>query len=161
MRQLITIFTICLFSFGYAQSDFNRFLKPSDSLNKSRRNTVAISQASFGALTLVGLDQLWYADFERSKFRTTNDKNQWLQMDKLGHVYAGYQLTRLGANTLNWAGVSDRDQLIYGSVLSLGFLNPVEVFDGYSAEWGFSLGVILANTAGTGLHVGQELLWKE
>ena len=33
--------------------------------------------------------------------------------------------------------------------------------DGYSAEWGASSGDILANAAGTGLYVSQELLWKE
>ena len=33
--------------------------------------------------------------------------------------------------------------------------------DGFSEEWGFSLGDIAANAAGTGLLVGQELLWKE
>ena len=44
-------------------------LKPSDTLNKPRRNAVVISQASLAGLTLVGLNQLWYADFERSKFQ--------------------------------------------------------------------------------------------
>src|SRR5690606_30958923 len=36
-----------------------------------------------------------------------------------------------------------------------------ELFDGYSEEWGFSWTDILANATGTGLYVGQELLWKE
>ncbi|WP_241974272.1 DUF2279 domain-containing protein [Winogradskyella wandonensis] len=139
----------------------NKFFKPSDSLNKPRRNAVIVSQAALGGLTLVALDQLWYADFERSKFRTTNDNSQWLQMDKVGHVYAGYQLSRIGAETLNWADVSKKNQLIYGSTLGLGFLTAVEVFDGFSKEWGFSWGDMLANAGGTGLYVGQELLWQE
>ncbi len=122
---------------------------------------MVISQSSLAALTLVGLNQLWYADFERSKFRTTNDNSQWLQMDKLGHVYASYQLGRLGAESLNWAGVSEKDQLIYGATLGLSFLTAVEVFDGFSQEWGFSWGDMLANAGGTVLYVGQGLLWKE
>ena len=122
---------------------------------------MVISQSSLAALTLVGLNQLWYADFERSKFRTTNDNSQWLQMDKLGHVYASYQLGRLGAEYLNWAGVSEKDQLIYGATLGLSFLTAVEVFDGFSQEWGFSWGDMLANAGGTVLYVGQGLLWKE
>lgn len=122
---------------------------------------MVISQAAISGLTLVALDQLWYADFERSNFRTTNDNSQWLQMDKAGHVFASYQLGRLGAETLNWAGVSKKDQLIYGSTLGLAFLTTVEVFDGFSQEWGFSWGDMLANAGGTGLYVGQELLWKE
>lgn len=82
-------------------------------------------------------------------------------MDKLGHVFSSYQLGRLGANTLNWAGVSKKHQIIYGSALGLGFLTTVEVMDGFSEEWGFSWTDMAANTLGTGLFVGQELLWEE
>jgi hypothetical protein len=160
-KSYFVIFLFFLTNVSIGQSAFNEFLKPSDTLNKPRRNTVVISQASIASLTLVGLDQLWYADFDRSSFRTTNDNNEWLQMDKLGHLFASYQLGRLGASSLNWAGISDKDQLIYGSTLGFTFLTAVEVLDGFSKEWGFSWGDILANASGTGLFVGQELLWKE
>ncbi|WP_232817822.1 DUF2279 domain-containing protein [Winogradskyella tangerina] len=145
----------------YGQSKVDQFLKPSDSLNRSRRNAVVITQASLGTLTLVGLDRLWYADYPRSKFKTVDDSEEWLQMDKFGHVFSSYQLGRIGANTLNWAGVSKRDQLLYGSTLGLGFLTAVEIMDGFSEEWGFSWADMAANGLGTGLYVGQELLWQE
>jgi len=161
LRKYVILISICSCLLSFGQSKTNLFLKPSDTLNKPRRNALVISQSSLAALTLVGLNQLWYADFERSKFRTTNDNSQWLQMDKLGHVYASYQLGRLGAESLNWAGVSEKDQLIYGATLGLSFLTAVEVFDGFSQEWGFSWGDMLANAGGTVLYVGQGLLWKE
>ncbi|MBC2845497.1 DUF2279 domain-containing protein [Winogradskyella flava] len=145
----------------FSQSNRNHFLKPSDSLNKSRRNVVVIAEASLATMTLIGLDQLWYADYPRSKFKTIDDGGEWLQMDKFGHVFSSYQLGRVGANVLNWSGVSKKDQLIYGSTLGLGFLTAVEVLDGFSQEWGFSWIDMAANTAGTGLYVGQELLWQE
>jgi uncharacterized protein YfiM (DUF2279 family) len=137
------------------------FLKPNDSLNISRRNTVVITETALATATLVGLNQLWYADYPRSSFKTINDSSEWLQMDKLGHMFSSYQLTSLGANTLNWAGVSKNDQLLYGSTLGLGFLTAVEVMDGFSEEWGFSWTDMAANITGTGLYVGQELLWEE
>lgn len=146
---------------SFSQSKLNQFLKPSDTLNTSRRNAVIITEASMATLTLVGLNQLWYADYPKSKFHTLNDNNQWLQMDKLGHVFSAYQLGRLGANTLHWSGVSKQDQLIYGSTIGVAFLTVVEVFDGYSEEWGFSWGDMAANVTGAGLYLGQELLWKE
>lgn len=146
---------------SFSQSKLNQFLKPSDTLNTSRRNAVIITEASMATLTLVGLNQLWYADYPKSKFHTLNDNNQWLQMDKLGHVFSAYQLGRLGANTLHWSGVSKQDQLIYGSTIGVAFLTVVEVFDGYSEEWGFSWGDMAANVTGAGLYIGQELLWKE
>ena len=146
---------------SFSQSGVETFLKPSDTLNKSRRNAVLISEASLATASLIGLNQLWYADYDRSKFHTTNDNDQWLQMDKLGHAFTSYQMGRVGAELLNWSGVSKKEQLLYGATLGFGFLTAIEILDGYSAEWGFSWGDVAANAAGTGLYVGQELLWDE
>lgn len=155
------VFFLAVTSSLFSQSKFNQFLKPSDSLNGQRRNAVVISQASLATVTLIGLNQLWYSDYSSSSFKTINDSGEWLQMDKLGHVYSSYQLGSIGANTLNWSGVSKKDQLLYGATLGLGFLTAVEVMDGFSEEWGFSWPDMAANAAGTGLYVGQELLWQE
>ena len=144
-----------------AQSKFESFLTPSDTLNLPRRNAVIISESSTMGLSLLGLNQLWYADYPRSKFHTLNDADEWLQMDKVGHVFSSYQIGRAGANILNWSGVSKKNQLVYGSTLGFTFLTAVEVFDGFSEEWGFSWSDMAANAAGTGLYVGQELLWEE
>lgn len=82
-------------------------------------------------------------------------------MDKLGHAFTSCQLGKHGAQLLNWSGVSEKDQLLYGATLGFTFLTAIEVLDGYSKERGFSWGDILANGAGSGLYIGQELLWKE
>lgn len=145
----------------YSQTKLDLFLKPSDTLHKQRRNAVVISQSSTAGLSLLALDRLWYSDFDRGRFRTVNDNNHWLQMDKMGHAFAAYQLGTLGANTFNWAGVSKNNQLIYGATLGFGFLTAVEVMDGFSTEWGFSWGDMAFNALGSGLFVGQELLWNE
>ena len=145
----------------FAQSGIDRFLKPTDSLNVPRRNAVIITESSLATISLVGLNQLWYADYPQSNFHTINDSGEWLQMDKFGHVFSSYQVGRVGADLLAWSGVSERDQLIYGSTLGFAYLGVVEVFDGFSEEWGFSWTDILANAAGTSLYVGQQLLWKE
>lgn len=84
-----------------------------------------------------------------------------MQMDKVGHLYSSYHIGRFGAEALNWSGASKKNQLIYGASLGFVFLTTVEVFDGYSAEWGVSFGDVLANASGTALYVSQELIWKE
>lgn len=145
----------------FSQSNLNQFLKPSDSLNIPRRNALVISEASIAGLSLIGLNSLWYNDYPRSKFHTINDGNEWQQMDKLGHTFTAYNIGRVGADLLNWSGVSKNNQLIYGATLGFAFLSTVEVFDGFSEEWGFSWSDIGANALGTGLYVGQELLWDE
>ena len=139
----------------------NSFLKPADSLNKSRRTTVIVTELGVTAVALIGLNQLWYADYPKSSFHTINDNAEWLQMDKVGHVFSSYYLGSFGANALKWSGSSRKSQLLYGATLGFFFLTSVEVLDGYSSQWGFSYGDLAANAGGTFLYVSQELLWKE
>lgn len=155
------MFFVLLPFFCLSQSKINNFLVPSDTLNKPRRNAVIITEASLASVALIGLNELWYADYERSKFHTINDNDAWLQMDKFGHAFTSYQLGKHGAQLLNWSGVRKKDQLIYGATLGFTFLTAVEILDGYSEEWGFSWGDVIANAAGSGLYIGQELLWNE
>ena len=144
-----------------AQNSIENFLKPSDTLNKKSHKTLVISEVAIGSATLIGLNQIWYADYPRSNFHFINDNAEWLQMDKVGHVFSSYHLGSFGANALKWSGASRKSQLIYGSTLGLAFMTIVEFFDGYSANWGASLGDVAANISGTALYVSQELLWKE
>jgi hypothetical protein len=156
------IFLLLLFSVSmFGQNGVAQFLKPADSLNVTRRNAVVLSEIAVSAGVLVGLNQLWYADYPRSDFHFINDNTEWLQMDKAGHVFSSYQLGSIGKNTLQWSGASRKSQLIYGSTLGFVFLSAVEVMDGYSSKWGASVGDIAANASGTALFVSQELLWKE
>jgi len=161
IRENCALILILVSSLTFSQSAGNSFFTPSDSLNVSRRNAVVISETAIAGITLIGLNQLWYADYKRSKFHTINDTNEWLQMDKFGHAFSAYQMGKYGAQLLNWSGVSKKNQLIYGSTLGFSFLTAVEVLDGFSEEWGFSWGDIVANASGAGLYVGQELLWEE
>ena len=160
-KSIFLFLTLGCFQFTTAQNSIDNFLKPSDTLNKKRLKTLVISEAAIVTATLVGLNQVWYADYPRSEFHFINDNAEWLQMDKVGHVFSSYHLGSLGANSLKWAGASRKSQLIYGSTLGLGFLTVVEIFDGYSANWGASVGDVAANVGGTALYVSQELLWKE
>ncbi|MFN3967844.1 DUF2279 domain-containing protein [Flavobacterium sp.] len=160
-KQHYIILFLCCSSLLWAQNGIENFLKPSDTLNKTRLKTLVISEAAIGVTALIGLNQLWYADYPRSDFHFINDNAEWLQMDKAGHVFSSYHLGSFGANALKWSGSSRKSQLIYGSTLGLAFLTTVEIFDGYSANWGASLGDVAANVSGTALFVSQELLWKE
>ncbi|MBP9847919.1 MAG: DUF2279 domain-containing protein [Flavobacterium sp.] len=154
-------FALVFSNLGQAQSNINNFLKPSDSINVLRKKTVYVGESVVFGAALIGLNQLWYKDYPKSNFHFINDNNQWLQMDKVGHFYSTYHLGRVGVEMLAWSGDSKKEQLIYGSTLGFGFLTIVEVFDGFSQEWGASSGDVIANATGTALYVSQELLWKE
>jgi hypothetical protein len=122
---------------------------------------VIISEATLASVSLIALDRLWYSDFDRSSFKTVNDLGDWYGMDKLGHMYSSYQIGRYGYNLLAWSGVREKDRLLYGATLGFTFLTIVELMDAYSAEWGFSWADVAANALGTGIFVGQQLLWGE
>jgi hypothetical protein len=155
------IFFLIGFQAVFCQNKMDSFLKPSDSLNTKRQNTVIISEAVLASGALIGLNQLWYADYPKSDFHFINDNSEWLQMDKVGHSFSSYHLGRFGAEMLQWSGANKKNQLVYGAGLGFVFLTAVEVFDGFSAEWGASSGDIIANASGAALYVSQELLWKE
>ena len=150
-----------MFQSVLAQNSFDTFLKPADSLNQKRQNSVFITEAVLASVALIGLNQLWYADYPKSEFHFINDNSEWKQMDKVGHFYSSYHIGRFGAEALNWSGANKKNQLIYGAGLGFVFLTAVEVMDGFSAEWGASMGDVIANASGTALYVSQELLWKE
>ncbi|MDI6031807.1 DUF2279 domain-containing protein [Flavobacterium sp. LB2P84] len=146
---------------GFSQNTSDSFFKPSDSLDIKRQNTVIISEAVLATGTLIVLNQAWYAEYPKSDFHFINDNAEWLQMDKAGHVFSSYHLGRFGSEMLQWSGANKKNQMLYGAGLGFAFLTAVEVLDGYSSEWGASLGDVVANASGTALYVSQELIWKE
>ena len=122
-----------------------------------------VSSASIGITggSLIGLNGVWYADYDRTAFHTFNDGGEWLGMDKAGHLWSGYNGGRWGHGMLRWSGVEQHRSALIGGSMGLVFLTGVEVLDGYSSGWGFSWWDMTANAAGAGLFMGQELGWRE
>ena len=137
------------------------FFKQSDTLNIKKRKFLVYSGIATYSVSMIGLNRLWYTKYPKSNFHTINDNHEWLQMDKIGHATTAYYVGKVGMDLVKWTGDSKKNQLIYGASLGFVFLTTVEVFDGFSKEWGFSTGDMLANLSGTSLLIGQELLWDE
>ena len=159
-----TTFVLSFFLFFatyFAHAQDLSFFKKSDTLNIKRKNTIFITESILAGGTLFALNELWYKDYERTTFQFKNDNSDWQQMDKAGHFMTAYSIGRIGMDVLDWGGISKKNQLIYGATLGFTFLSAVEILDGFSKEWGASIGDIMANAAGTGFFIGQELIWKE
>ena len=131
-------------------------LDSSPTLDKKKRNILLISETSIYTISLVGLNQLWYADYPKSKFHFINDNGEWLQMDKLGHLTASYYSGVAGIKAYQWTGMSRKDAIWYGGLTGTYFLTIIEILDGQSAEWGASSGDLIANSLGSFLAIGQE-----
>lgn len=129
--------------------------------NKKRVNAVAFTAGGAYAGGLTGLYFLWYADFPLTAFHTFNDNNEWLQIDKGGHLINAYWSGKMGIDILKWAGMNRKKAIWYGGSAGLAFMTSIEIFDGFSEAWGFSTGDIISNTTGAATAIGQELLWNE
>jgi uncharacterized protein YfiM (DUF2279 family) len=129
--------------------------------NKKRVWTVAALHAGLYAGSMLALSQAWYADYPKSSFHTFDDSKEWLQVDKVGHTWTAYQISRASMASWKWAGLSRKQQIWWGGLSGAAFQTVIEVLDGFSAEWGWSWSDFAANVAGSGLLIGQELGWKE
>ncbi|MDC0249290.1 YfiM family protein [Flavobacteriales bacterium] len=136
-------------------------IEKTHTINKKRRNILLISEVTAYTVALVGLNELWYADYPKSNFHFINDNREWLQMDKIGHLTSSYHIGVAGIKAYKWTGMSHNNAVWYGGMSGSFFLTIIEILDGYSAEWGASSGDLIANTSGSLLAIGQELKWKE
>ncbi|ELR70106.1 hypothetical protein C900_04103 [Fulvivirga imtechensis AK7] len=153
--KIYILFVLCsLFTFD-AKSQY------ADSIRQNRLKPLIITAGATYALSMVALNELWYADHARSSFHFFNDNNEWKQVDKAGHFYAAFQISSAGYYGLKWAGLGNDKSLLYGSLASLLALSSVEVFDGFSTAYGASIGDFVANSAGIAFFYGQQKLWEE
>ena len=130
-------------------------------INKKRFIPLIATVGLVYGTSWIGLNELWYKNYPRSSFHFFNDNHEWLQIDKLGHAQTAFQESRLGVDLLKWSGLSERKAIVYGSLTGIIFQTPIEIFDGYSAEYGASVGDLVANTFGSALVMSQYLAWKE
>lgn len=103
----------------------------------------------------------WYEDFPRSGFHFHNDLGEWRGMDKSGHVFSTYVQSELWYQGWRSANVPETKAVWSGAACGLLFQSTVEVMDGFSEGWGFSWSDMGANVLGSGMMVGQQLLWQE
>jgi hypothetical protein len=144
-----------------AQSKENGLLNQSDKFNLQRFNTVLISEAAFATLTTICLNSLWYKKFPKSRFHFFNDNKEWLNMDKVGHATTAYNISAAQYNAMRWSGVKTEVSALIGGMTGLAYLGMIEIMDGFSSQWGFSKGDMLANILGSALFTGQQYLWDQ
>jgi hypothetical protein len=157
---LIVILAMLTQTSVFAQNSFT-FLKKSDTLKKSRLRIACITQGSIWSGSLIGLNNAWYANYPRSSFHFFNDMGEWNQVDKIGHAWSAYFGAQLSSEFFQWAGVSRKRAAWYGAGMGISYVSVIEILDGFSKEWGFSVGDMVANTAGATLFAAQEIAWQE
>jgi len=169
--KLITVFTIGLMTLFVKESlgwNPNQYLnantvynlKDSADINKQRLTWVVGGKAVAITGSIIVLDQMWYSDFPRNSFHFEDDILHWKQLDKLGHITSAYHISSAGYKMFRWTGLDNNKSALYGSLASTLFMTSVEILDGFSKEWGFSVSDQAANMLGAGMFYSQQLLWE-
>jgi hypothetical protein len=128
---------------------------------KPKRLAISLSiEGSLYAATLLGLNNLWYEQYRSSKFHFFDDSKEWLQMDKFGHFTSSSTIANLCYYSYRWSGMKHKKAVLYAGAASLAYMTTIEVLDGYSSGWGFSVSDMVANVLGTSFFVTQQLLWQ-
>jgi hypothetical protein len=91
----------------------------------------------------------------RGPFRFENDWIYALNVDKLGHMYSGYILSRTFGYMLQWSGFSEHTSIFCGSVLGLSYELYVEFEDGFHRVYGFSPGDAFFDIIGATIPLAQ------
>lgn len=163
LRQLFLAFTYCSIPFlsmgthGFAVA---QTIAP-DTLNKKKLYWLAGTTTLGYTAAMVGLNEVWYKSFDRQSFAFFNDSKEWLQMDKVGHVYSAFHLSDATSRALQWTGLPKKKSDRIGTITSFVMMSSIEVFDGYSSGYGASSSDLLANALGGFIFLGQQALWNE
>jgi len=131
------------------------------SLNHARLYGLTIGGIVTYSTAMTILYQFWYADYPQSDFHFFDDSREWEQVDKVGHFFTAYYESVIGICMLKWTGINDNKSILYGSLWGILLQTPIEVFDGYSKNWGFSTSDMAANIGGSLFAYGQQKIWNE
>jgi hypothetical protein len=162
-QRILFLLLISLFlqvkSFGQADSihvDSSKFQAPDYRLLRG----IFAGQSVLYLGSIYGLSKSWYKN-PLKRFTVSDDTHEWLQMDKMGHVYTSYQIARHTAALYKTTGISKRQMLVYGAISGIIFQTPIEILDGFSPDYGFSPGDMVANIIGSSIYLGQIAVWDE
>ena len=133
----------------------------SSSPNKSRVKLVAIGNIVGYSGVMLGLYSAWYKDYPQTRFHTFNDSREWLQVDKVGHLYSSYIASRGSMELWRWTGIERKKRIWIGGMSGAAYLTIIETLDGFSQKWGWSWSDFATNILGSGSLVAQELAWDE
>ena len=155
-----TVF-VCLILFFNSIHLFSSNYIDIDRTQKNRLKNLVLFEIGTYSLGLYAMNELWYKDYPKSKFHFINDNSSWLQMDKLGHAATSYYAGVNGIKLYKWSGLDDNKAIWIGGLSGTFYNTIIEVLDGFSSNWGASMGDLFANSLGSFFAIYQQLLWDE
>ncbi|HMQ05814.1 MAG TPA: DUF2279 domain-containing protein [Saprospiraceae bacterium] len=161
LGRMYSLLLVILPFFIMGQETKKSFFEPSDSIDSNRLYWASATAFVGYSSASIALYHAWYKQFPRSRFQFFNDMREWRNVDKAGHLFASYFQSDYGYHIAKWTGLKKSDALWVALATGGLFQTIIEIMDGFSAEWGFSIADFSANLMGIGVFIGQEKLWDE
>ncbi|GAA4355386.1 DUF2279 domain-containing protein [Hymenobacter saemangeumensis] len=135
---------------------------PADSTRRTARRVRLLTAGSALGYGLIytGLTSSWYTG-EKTSLHWFNDWPEWKQLDKAGHAWGAFQISRGAVDMLRWAGLPERKAIWYGSFVGFAVQSPIELLDGRDPAYGASATDLGANFLGSAGVLAQELAWGD
>jgi hypothetical protein len=143
-----------------AQDSVGKKAHPSEPESPKQWLVGGLSVAGYGGSLLL-LNEAWYSQYQRRSFHSFDDSREWLQVDKVGHAWSAYNLSRASTAAWRWAGLPQQKAVWVGSASGFAYLTVIELLDAHSERWGWSWADMGANFGGSLLFAAQESAWKE
>jgi len=99
----------------------------------------------------------WWKD-DRGPFHFVEDIQYAKGLDKCGHFYSAYIMSRLSGDLLMECGFDLDAATAIGAGMGLAYVTYVEVEDGFAKQWGFSPSDAAANVLGASFYLGQQYI---
>lgn len=160
-RRLMCLLLFILLSLSIFAQDKDSLSISKPLVNKAKLRTAILTESAFYVGGMSYLQFVWYKDKERVPFHYYDDSKGYLQVDKMGHAYGSYLESYVCYKWLRSAGLNKNKSLLYGGTMGIILQTPIEIFDGLYENWGFSWSDMAANTAGSLLLIGQEILFDK
>jgi hypothetical protein len=159
-KYLLLLTLVLLYHSAFAQKKEHFFSIP-DTTSPTHILILGGTALTLYGTSLAALNTAWYKGYPRNGFHFFNDTDEWMQMDKAGHIFSAYFIGKYSRELWRWSGLPRKQQIWIGGISGFGYQSVVEILDGFSSEWGFSWSDMSANAIGSALMVSQELLWDE
>lgn len=159
-RSLILSF-LFFFLFSIVEAQENESPIRSGFDTSTRKWVLAGVQTGLWTGSFLTLNKAWYSQYPKKRFHLYNDFGEWQQMDKAGHFWSTNQISRHSYQIWRWTGMEEKKAIWVGSLSGMAYLSIIEILDGYSDKWGFSIPDVLANMSGAAAFGLQQGIWHE
>ena len=129
--------------------------------SKKKVRLVAIGNVVGYSTAMIGLYSAWYSKYPQTNFHAFDDSKEWLQVDKVGHMFSAYAESYGSMEMWRWTGIDRKKRIWIGGLSGAAYQTVIETLDGFSEGWGWSWADFGANLMGSGTLIAQELAWGE